>query len=139
MTALLLALILVFSGNASVREPLSGYATFCAPTPTHCQNWGGDAHLGAVPTFHYGDEPYQVTVRHDARHTVVTVVSYCACGDRAGTPTVIDLSPAAFSDLAPLSAGVIEVTIVVEGPRMTLPPTDTLPSEPRRELHSRVL
>jgi expansin (peptidoglycan-binding protein) len=80
-----------------------------------------------------------VTMCHDERCTTVTLTDWCACGSRAGEPTLLDLSDAAFRDLAPLSAGVIEVTIAVEGPRMTLPPTDTLPSEPRRELHSRVL
>lgn len=105
-----------------------GWATYCAPTPTRCQSWGGDARLGAVPSFRWGDKPYQVTVRHGDRTTTVTVVSYCGCGDRHGTPTVIDLSPRAFRDLAPLSRGVIDVTLTTGGrpePRITLPPTDS--------------
>jgi hypothetical protein len=54
----------------------------------------------------------------------VTVRGYCACGDRAGKATVIDLSPAAFRRLAPLSAGVIAVTLEYGG-SIVLPPTDT--------------
>jgi len=102
---------------------LRGWATWCAPTPTRCQGWGGDAHLGAVPSFTYGATPYNVTVCHEGACTYVRVVSYCACGDRQGIPTVIDLSPAAFRDLAPLSAGVIDVSIELGG-AATLPPTD---------------
>jgi len=71
--------------------------------------------LGAVPSFRYGDDPYtvQVTAFEDgkANAVFVTVVSYCACGSRHGIPTVIDLSPAAFRSLAPLSQGVIRVTV----------------------------
>jgi hypothetical protein len=101
--------------------PLQGWATYCAPTPTHCQGWGGDAHLGAVPG--YGGRPYLVTVRHGKASTIVRVVSSCACGLRHGIPTVIDLSPAAFRELAPLSRGVIRVTVSRGGIR--LPNTDT--------------
>lgn len=129
----LLILALVFSGNASVREPLSGYATWYA-TP------GRVAAAGPVLREALGDFRGQsVTVCHDERCTTVRLTDWCLCRDRSGAPTLLDLSDTAFRDLAPLSAGVIEVTIAVEGPRMTLPPTDTLPSEPRRELHSRVL
>lgn len=115
-------------GPAAVT--IRGWATYCAPTPDYCQSWGGDAHLGAVPSFTYGDEPYRVTVWHGDRSTTVTVVSYCACGDRRGIPTVIDLSPAAFAELAPLSTGVISVVLQPargsqDAPRMTLPPTDS--------------
>ncbi len=125
------------SGDASLRggdasptpvtEPpaiAGGLASFCAPTPTHCQSWGGDAHLGAVPSFRYGDRPYRVTVcRQDHRSTctTVTVVSFCACGR-----FLIDLSPAAFSELAPLSRGTVPVTIS-DAPSLTPPPTSTLP------------
>ena len=43
---------------------------------------------------------------------VETVVSdWCACGDRPGGPTVIDLDDNAFADLAPLGAGVLAVEV----------------------------
>lgn len=103
------------TGNLSPSS--SGQATWCAPTPTQCQSWGGDAHLGAVPSFRWGDPEYLARVCHDGHCTVVRVVSYCGCpGNR-----IIDLSPAAFRELAPLSRGVIPVTLS----RVEAPATDT--------------
>jgi hypothetical protein len=88
----------------------SGSATWCAPTKTQCGGWGGDAHLGAVHSFRFGDMPYSVRVCRGSC-TVVLVVSHCACG---GSDAAIDLSPAAFAELAELSRG--RITISVEGP-----------------------
>jgi len=65
----------------------------------------------------------RVTVCADACVRVV-LSDWCACGERHGDPTLLDLSPAAFRRLTPLSAGVVRVSIEVGGPRMTLPPTD---------------
>ncbi len=96
---------------ASMPATRSGFATWCAPTPTRCQRWGGDARLGAVPSFRWGDTPYPVRVSYGGRSTIVQVVSFCACGDRHGEPTAIDISPAAFESLAPLSRGVIRVEV----------------------------
>ncbi len=114
------------TGSVLALRPVSGWATYCAPTPTRCQSWGGGRHLGAVPSFHYGDDPYLVKVCSDSGCTQVLVVSYCACGDRNGIPTVIDLSPAAFRDIAPLSVGVVRVTLSA-GSAVPLPQTDTVP------------
>jgi hypothetical protein len=100
----------------------TGTATWCAPTPKYCQSWGGDAMKGAVQSFRYGDTPYRVKVclaSDSDRCTQVTVVSYCACGN-----TLIDLSPTAFRQLAPLSRGRIRVTMTTGG-RVVLPPTST--------------
>jgi hypothetical protein len=85
--------------------------------------------LGGDPAFR-GES---VTVCADTCVTV-TLTDWCACGERGGVPTIIDLSADAFAAIAPLSAGVVDVTIVLgEGPQMTLPPTDTLwPEPPRR-------
>jgi len=119
---------------ASTERPTArvsrGWATWCAPTPTKCQGWGGDAKVGAVRSFRFGDDPYvvQVCAFEDGRTacTHVRVVSHCACGDRHGIPTVIDLSPAAFRELAPQRLGVIRVE--VSGPiRIALPATDVAP------------
>lgn len=106
-----------------------GLATWCAPTPDHCRGWDRQ-YVGAVPSFRFGDEPYAVQVclaDQPATCTHVVVTSYCACGDRRGQPTVVDLSVPAFRELAPLSRGVIAV--IVSGPIAvpigpTLPPTD---------------
>ena len=88
------------------RTLWKGLASYCAPTPKYCRGWGGTARLAAVPSFHYGDTPYYVTVRSATGRVVVKVVSYCACGNK-----VIDLSPYAFQKLAPLSRGVVPVTV----------------------------
>jgi hypothetical protein len=102
----------------------SASATWCAPTPTQCQGWGGDAKLAAVNTFRYGDEPYWVRVWRGAKHVDVRVVSFCECG---GSPFAIDLSVSAFVVLAPLERGRVDVTIEdlrgVAG--VPLPQTDT--------------
>jgi hypothetical protein len=118
---------------AATPGPLRGWATWCAPTPTHCESWGGGRLVGAVRSFSDGDAPYFVQVcgfeggRTSCVH--ILVVSHCACGDRDGIPTVIDLSPAAFAELAPLERGRIRVE--VSGPiKVGLPNTDTLESLP---------
>lgn len=104
-------------------------ATWCAPTPTHCRDWGDGAMLAALNSFRHGDRPYWVRVARGDRHVDVLVVSHCGC------PTGgIDLSPAAFRQLAPLSRGRIAVTIQypapgslpeTDEPQPTLPATDT--------------
>jgi hypothetical protein len=130
---LLLAMLGLYL-TASGMEPrptamtgTTGTATYCAPTPDYCQGWGGDAHLGAVRSFTFGDRPYGVRVcRTDVQAcTSVRVVSHCACGG----DTVIDLSVAAFRELGPLALGRVPVQVTVErgGPTVTTPPTDTAP------------
>jgi len=111
---------------------VGGWATYCDPTPTRCQSWAPPALLGAVPWFRDGDAPFgvQVCVDDGARCVAVQVVSFCACGDRDGIPTVIDLSRAAFEQLAPASRGVVFVTI--EWPVDELPMTST-EEEPTHE------
>lgn len=81
----------------------SASATWCAPTPTQCRRWGGNALLAALPT--YQGVPYRIRVWRGSKHVDVTVVSVCGCG--------IDLSPAAFGELAPLSRG--RIAVEVEG------------------------
>ena len=88
----------------------------------------GPGWYGAVHSWRFGDERYavQVCALDEGRLvacTHVIVRDYCACGSRHGEPTVIDLSPAAFRELAPLSRGVIRVE--VSGPIVVaLPATD---------------
>jgi hypothetical protein len=79
--------------------------------------------LGGDPAF----RGQRVEVCADECVTV-RLVDWCACGDRGGIPTIIDLSPQAFARLAPLTAGVIPVTIELGGTAsVTLPPTDVAP------------
>jgi hypothetical protein len=53
----------------------------------------------------------RVAVCLDGRCVRVTLADWCACGPRHGRPTLLDLSDGAFRRLAPLSRGVIEVTV----------------------------
>ena len=54
----------------------------------------------------------------------VQLTDWCACGDRGGQPTLLDLSASAFKRLAPLSRGIVAVEVQTVD-RITLPPTDT--------------
>lgn len=54
-----------------------------------------------------------VCVTGTGRCVRVTLNDWCACGDRSGRPTIVDLSDEAFRRLAPLSRGVIPVTVEV--------------------------
>jgi hypothetical protein len=65
------------------------------------------------------------TVRVCADRCIVTrLTDWCACGDRHGKATLIDLADADFARLAPLSAGVIEVSVEFVD-SVKLPATDT--------------
>ena len=52
-----------------------------------------------------------VTVCAGERCVETVLGDWCACGDRPGGPTVIDLHAPIFAALAPLSRGVIAVTV----------------------------
>jgi hypothetical protein len=53
----------------------------------------------------------RVRVEAGGRAVVVRLSDWCACGDRAGQPTLIDLSAADFRRLSPLRRGIISVAI----------------------------
>lgn len=76
----------------------SASATWCAPTPDQCQNWGGDARLAAVNSFRYGDAPYWIRVWRGDLFSDALVVSFCRCRD---TMHAVDLSVAAWNVLSP--------------------------------------
>jgi hypothetical protein len=103
---------------------VGGTATwYCSSTSPCTRGYGPSDMVAAIdPTLGIakGD---QVTVRHDGRAITVRIVDVCACaGER-----LIDLTSGAFAQLAPLSRGVIDVTIESGGPGVTLPPTDVAP------------
>lgn len=56
------------------------------------------------------------------RCVVVKLTDWCACGARGGRPTLVDLSDRAFAAIAPLVAGVVQVT--VKPVRVAPPETD---------------
>ena len=63
-----------------------------------------------------------VTVCADGCVTV-RLTDWCACGDRNGKDTLIDLDRRDFARIAPLSAGVVAVTVGFRA--IPLPATDT--------------
>ena len=79
--------------------------------------------LGGDPAFR-GE---RVTVTSGGRSVEVTLSDWCACGERGGVPTLLDLSADAFARLAPLGRGVINVEIELGEP-IPLPETDTVPA-----------
>ena len=87
----------------------------------------GPGLYGAVHSYRWGDPTYPAVVcRADdaTRCVTVTVRDHMAHPTRA-----IDLSPEAFSRLAPLSDGVLQVTVTYGGRELagpTLPPTSTV-------------
>jgi hypothetical protein len=75
----------------------------------------------AVPGWQWGDTPYKLRVCHERKCVTVTVRDACRCpGSR-----LIDLSRDAFRRLAPLSAGVIVVTVTGGAAAGPLPATST--------------
>ncbi len=88
----------------------------------------GPGLYAAVPTYFWGDPRYQLTVCDDEGDCVtVTVRDHCNCYVGTSDERMIDLSPAAFAALEPISRGVMYVTITGPGtrPNLTPPPTDT--------------
>jgi rare lipoprotein A (peptidoglycan hydrolase) len=114
---LLLGMLLAFTA-ASYSDP---YPT--TDTATGEASWydDGPGLYAAVHSYRFGDPRYSVEVcRADNDEVCVTVT---VRDHMANRERVVDLSPAAFSRLAPLSQGVVQVT--VGPPIIPLPATDT--------------
>jgi rare lipoprotein A (peptidoglycan hydrolase) len=95
-----------------------GYATWYDAPSKH------DAAAGPLLRERLGDwRGRWVTVSSGGKNVTVRLTDWCACGSRHGSPTLIDLDDQAFRELAPLSRGVIRVT--VEPVERALPATDT--------------
>jgi len=85
---------------------------------------GPGLYAAAGPDLRHGDwRGSFVTVTSGSRSVTVQLTDWCACGDRNGRPTLLDLSASAFRRLAPLSRGVIAVEVTSGS--VTLPATDT--------------
>lgn len=125
MIAALLALVLI--GGVPV-EPGPAVATWYDATRNRAwytqeprpgaasrnQDGGPYRYYAAVYGFRWGDRPYQLDVcRTDLpdRCVRVWVVDWCGCSKRRPGRGAIDLSPAAFLRLGPLSRGVLPVRI----------------------------
>lgn len=114
MTALL-ALVLLTGQVGSAMQ--SGLATWYA---------GTEGHAAAGPDLRVGDWRGS-TVRVCAESCItVTLSDWCACGDRNGQPTLLDLSRADFAKLGDPSRGVLAVTVEWGGQAPTPPATDAV-------------
>jgi rare lipoprotein A (peptidoglycan hydrolase) len=100
----------------------SGSATwYCSSTSACTHGYGPSDMVGAIDPTLGIDKGSIVTVTHDGTTIAVRIVDVCACpGDR-----LIDLTSGAFSRLAPLSAGVIDIELEAAA-GVTLPPTATI-------------
>ena len=125
--SILLALVLLVGGAASDQEV--GVVTWYDATRNNAwytqeprrgaagRNQDGSPYplYAAVAGWRWGDEPYQLRIcRRDdpaQRCVIVTVVDFCSCSRQRPGRRAIDLAPAAFERLGPLSRGVLPVTI----------------------------
>jgi len=65
-----------------------------------------------------------VVVSAGGHSVIVKLTDWCACGKRNGRNTVIDLDSRDFAKLAPLSQGIVIVSVEYGGSTPTAPPTD---------------
>jgi hypothetical protein len=101
---------------------VGGYKNTCSPYKSKAAGGrGGELIMyAAVPRWRWGDKPFRLRVcRKDDATRCVIVVARDSCGRCRKDITkpwtsrslAIDLSPTAFSQLAPLGRGVLAVTI----------------------------
>jgi hypothetical protein len=81
---------------------LDGYATWYAT---------GGMTGAAGPLLRVGDWRGRTVTVCAETCIDVTLSDWCACGDRHGKPTLVDLSDEAFAALSPLSRGVLPVSV----------------------------
>lgn len=117
MTAALLSLAIALGQVGSVA--VGGNATWYD---------GSAGHAAAGPTLRAALGPdwrgTAVQVCAADRCLVTVVDDFCACGERNGKDTLLDLDDVDFAKLAPLSTGVVAVTVTWG---WELPATDTAP------------
>ena len=101
---------------------MGGYKRTCSPYKSKADGGrGGELVMyAAVGRWRWGDKPFRLRVcrRDDPTKCVIVVVrDYCgSCKEGLKKPwtsksRAIDLSPTAFSLLAPLGRGIVQVTI----------------------------
>lgn len=104
---------------------VGGWATYYA-TCSECAAAGPLLQAALGPDW----QGSWVTVESDHGKVLLRLVTSCACGDRRGQPTIIDVSIPAFNELSAIPAGadtdpgLVAVSIELPGPRPTLPATD---------------
>jgi expansin (peptidoglycan-binding protein) len=128
--ALVLAILVqAASGSASTPQAEVGTAFLGGKATWYDDGAGLYAAAGPVLREALGGDPAfrggRVTVRSGGRSVTVTLSDWCACGERGGVPTLLDLSADAFARLAPLGRGVINVEVELDAAPIRLPATDT--------------
>lgn len=98
------------SSRSTPRPILSGYATWYATGPGCLCAAAGPLVRQSLGAGWRGASVTVCGIHGDVCERV-TLVDFCACGPRHGEPTLLDLSDEAFVLLAPLSVGVIAVTV----------------------------
>lgn len=103
MTSILLAIALAFPpAPAAVTSGIASYyADPAAPQGSL---------YAAMPGYRDG-HPFYVVVRRGSRSVRVKVITQCQCYRHRFDERIIDLSWTAFSRLAPLSRGLVIVTV----------------------------
>jgi hypothetical protein len=110
MIALLLSISMIWApspdgvratwyGRTDGKSCYGGYVNTCAP-----YRKGETVMYAAVPGFRWKDKPYKAFVCYKDKCVWVTIRD-CLCSRKGGG--YIDLSPAAFMALAPLSRGAL--------------------------------
>ena len=101
-------------------------STLPSAPPGGTASWydDGSGLYAAVPSYRFGDPTYPLNVCAGTRCVQVTVRDHCQCHVGTSRERIIDLSRDAFSRLAPLSRGLVRVTLSEPVPNH-LPATDT--------------
>ena len=138
MTSLILAILIGWGGVMPVHvlstegtsEPIpattqlgtvavGGYATWYA---YHEGQAAAGPALRHLLDGHWRDRT--VVVSAGGHSVIVKLTDWCACGKRNGRNTVIDLDSRDFAKLAPLSQGIVIVSVEYGDSTPTAPPTD---------------
>jgi hypothetical protein len=120
--SILLAVAAMMPAQGATK-PLAGWATV--------DEGQGPGHAAAGPALRRllgGDPAFRgdvvtVTGRHGS--VVVRLTDFCACGNRHGKPTIIDLDETDFAKLTGRGPGVEWVVISSATSSIALPATDT--------------
>ncbi len=108
--------------EGGVSSSIAGSATwYCSRTSACTRGYGPSDMVAAIDPTLGIPKGARLRVHHGDRFVDVTVVDVCLC--RA--ERIIDLTSGAFSRLAPLSRGVIRVSIEGAVASLTQPPTDS--------------
>ncbi len=129
LITLLLTLITALAPIAAPRTVTGNATWYCSASSACTHGYSPSDLVAAIDTntgFHQGDV---LRVTSGRKHVDVVIVDTCLCKGRR----VIDLTSGAFWRLAPLSAGVVPVTLQLKG-QIGEPAVRPLPTGPRTDV-----